>query len=219
MFTRLSAPARSGTDNWSGRYVTQNIYLQSIFIQPTISYKITEDISIGGGYIYATGHTDISRAIPVQGAGGTDGKAELSGDAEGMGYNVGISFKASERLHFGISYRSRVDMHVESGDAKFTVPSAVSANFQNTSFDATLPLPEVLSVGVAWKPIERLTLQADFNLTGWKAYDSLAFNYGAPVNGSRPHLRRPPLRKPPRFPPRYALSGYQQPCADGRWRL
>ncbi len=179
-------PFGSGTkweDNWSGRYVTQNIYLQAIFVQPTISYKINEDISIGGGYVYAFGHTDISRALPVQGAGGTDGKAELSGDAKGMGYNVGISFKASERLHFGISYRSRVDMHVESGDAKFTVPSSVSTNFQNTSFDATLPLPEVLSVGVAWKPLERLTLQADFNLTGWKAYDSLAFNYGTPVNG------------------------------------
>lgn len=182
-------PFGSGTkwdDNWTGRYVTQSIYLQTIFVQPTISYRINDAISIGGGYVWATGHTDIARAIPVQNVGGgADGKAELSGDAKGMGYNVGVSFKASDRLHFGISYRSRVDMHVKDGEAKFSsVPSTVAANFPNTSFDATLPLPEVLSVGAAWKPTEHLTIQADVNLTGWKAFDSLAFNYGQPVNGS-----------------------------------
>ena len=141
-------------------------------------------MSVGAGYVYAFGDVRLARAIPVQNASGQDGKAELSGDAKGMGYNVGISLKAGERLHFGITYRSRVDMHVESGDAKFTVPSAVAATFPNTSFDATLPLPEVFSVGAGWKPLERLTLQLDFNLTGWKAYDSLAFNYGQAVNGS-----------------------------------
>lgn len=180
-------PFGSGThwnDNWSGRYVIQNIELQAIFIQPTISYQINDAVSIGAGYVYARGNVKLERAIPVQGAGGADGKASLNGDADGMGYNVGISLKASDRLHFGITYRSRVDMHVEDGDATFTVPSAVGSAFPNTSFDATLPLPEVLSVGVGWRPLEKLTVQADFNLTGWKAYDSLAFNYGQAVNGN-----------------------------------
>jgi long-chain fatty acid transport protein len=180
-------PFGSGTkwdDNWTGRFVTQNIFLQTIFIQPTISYRINDQISIGGGYIYATGNVKLAKAIPVQFSNGMDGKAELSGDAKGMGYNVGISFKASENLYFGVTYRSRVDMHAENGTATFTVPSAVASSFPNTSFDATLPLPEVLSVGLAWKPMEHLTLQADINLTGWKAYDSLAFNYGQAVNGA-----------------------------------
>lgn len=179
-------PFGSGTtwdDNWTGRFVTQNIYLQTIFIQPTISYQINDQISIGGGYIYATGNVKLAKGIPVQSATG-EGKAELSGDANGMGYNVGVSFKATENVHFGISYRSRVDMHAKSGTATFTVPSSLASNFPNTSFDATLPLPEVLSVGFAWKPLEHLTVQADLNLTGWKAYDSLAFNYGQAVNGS-----------------------------------
>jgi long-chain fatty acid transport protein len=75
-------------------------------------------------------------------------------------------------------------MHAESGSATFTVPSTLATSFPNASFDATLPLPEVLSVGFAWKPLERLTLQADFNLTGWKAYDTLSFNYDKSINGS-----------------------------------
>jgi long-chain fatty acid transport protein len=182
-------------DNWSGRYVTQSIYLQSIFVQPTVSYKINDALSIGAGYVYAFGHVELARALPVPpGQSGAplssgqiimrpDGRVELDGKANGMGYNLGVSLKASEKLHFGISYRSRVDMHVKNGEAKFDVASSVRSNFPNTSFDATLPLPEVFSVGMAWKPLPKFTVQVDFNLTGWKAYDSLAFNYGQAVNG------------------------------------
>ncbi len=182
-------PFGSGTtwdDNWTGRYVTQSIYLQSIFIQPTISYRISDGVSVGAGIIFATGHTDITTALPVQNSLGQDGHAELKGKASGMGYNIGISLQATEQLHFGISYRSRVDMRVKDGDATFSnLPVAVAGSFPNTSFDATLPLPEVLSVGAAWKPLKRFTVQLDFNLVGWKAYDSLAFNYADAVNGSK----------------------------------
>jgi len=174
----------SWEDSWTGRHIIQNISLQVVFVQPTVSYKINEAVSIGAGYVYAFGNVKLQRAIPLQNMSGQDGQAELKGNAKGMGYNLGISLKASERLHFGISYRSRVDMRVKDGDANFTVPASVASTFPNTSFDATLPLPEVLSVGVGFKPLEHLTLQADFNLTGWKAYDSLSFNYGKAVNGT-----------------------------------
>jgi long-chain fatty acid transport protein len=174
----------SWADNWSGRYVIQNIELQSFFFQPTVSYRFNDAVSIGAGFVYAYGNVEVARALPIQYTSGLDGQAELDGNATGMGYNVGISLKAGEDWHFGISYRSRVDMHVKDGDATFTVPASAAPNFQNTSFDATLPLPEVLSIGVGWKAMEHLTLQADFNLVGWNAYDSLAFNYDKPVNGS-----------------------------------
>lgn len=180
-------PFGSGTfwkDDWTGRYIIQNIELQTIFIQPTVSYKVSDMVSIGLGYVFATGNVDLSRAIPLQNTAGADGQAHLDGSAKGMGYNVGVQIKASDKLNFGITYRSRVDMHVEEGDATFTVPGSVASNFQNTKFDATLPCPEVLSLGIGWKALERLTLQFDVNLTGWKAYDSLAFNYSTPVNGS-----------------------------------
>lgn len=180
-------PFGSGTfwnDNWTGRYIIQNIELQTIFIQPTVSYRITDMLSVGLGYVYATGGVDLARAIPLQNTAGADGQAKLSGNATGMGYNIGVQIKASDHLNFGINYRSRVDMHVEDGDANFTVPASVASNFQNTKFDATLPCPQVLSLGVGWKAMENLTLQFDVNLTGWKAYDSLAFNYSTPVNGS-----------------------------------
>lgn len=164
-------------DEWTGRYVTQDIGLQSVFIQPTVSYRISDMVSIGGGFIYAIGSFHTSRAIPAQNASGADGKGELKGNASGMGYNIGIQLKANDQLNFGISYRSKVKMEVDAGDATFTVPASLATRFPATTFKAELPLPEVLSVGMSYKPLEKLTLQLDFNLTGWKTYRELKFDY------------------------------------------
>ena len=164
-------------DNWQGRYITQNISLQSVFVQPTVSYRVSDIVSIGAGFVYALGDVRLSRALPYADADGRDGKAELEGTAHGTGFNVGINLKATERLYFGVSYRSKVYMDVRDGDATFTVPTALQSRFPTTQFKASLPLPEVLSVGMAYKPTDKLTLQADFNLTGWNAYKELAFDF------------------------------------------
>lgn len=176
----INTPYGSGTkweDDWSGRYVSQEIELRVFFAQPTVSYRISENLSIGAGFIYAFGDVSLSRAIPLQNQNGADGQAVLDGNAHGYGYNIGLSIKANDRLHFGLSYRSKVDMDVEEGNANFKVPASVASNFPNTTFEARLPLPSVLSVGAAYKPYEKLTVQLDFNLTGWKAYDTLGFDY------------------------------------------
>ncbi|XZF12853.1 OmpP1/FadL family transporter [Chitinophagaceae bacterium MMS25-I14] len=165
-------------ENWAGRYINQSIYLQSIFFQPTVSYRISDIVSIGGGFIYAIGKVDLKQALPTQDASGADGQAELKGNAHGTGYNLGIHLKANDNLQFGVTYRSQVKMKVTSGDATFNVPSSLSGEFPaGTTFSTSLPLPEVLSVGVGYRICKHLTLTADFNLVGWKAYDTLRFDY------------------------------------------
>ena len=101
-------------DNWRGRYVIQDIQLQSIFFQPTASYRVNDVISIGAGFIFATGNIKIQKAVPLQTAG-QDGSVELKGDAMGYGYNVGVHMKATDWLQFGVSYRSGVKMKVKEG--------------------------------------------------------------------------------------------------------
>lgn len=185
----INTPYGSGVkwdDNWTGRFSSQNIYLQAIYVQPTFAFKVNDYISLGGGFIYSFGHVKLEKAIPLNTMTGEEGQASLKGKANGMGYNLGVSIKANEKWSFGVSYRSRVDMRVREGDVTFNnIPSAAAAQFPTgTNFDATLPLPEVLSVGASFKPIPKLTIQADFNLTGWKAYDTLSFNYTKAVAGS-----------------------------------
>lgn len=164
-------------DGWMGRYALTRLQLQAIFFQPTVSYKITDKFGIGAGFVYANGKVNLQKDLPITDANGTQGHAELSGKANGFGFNAGIHYKPVDQLAIGLTYRSQVNMEVKSGDATFTVPSSAAANFPNGKFKATLPLPQVLTLGFAYTPVEKLTIAADINYVGWKAYDTLAFDY------------------------------------------
>lgn len=164
-------------NSWTGRYVVETISLKSFFIQPTVSYAINDMISVGAGFVYAIGTVDIDKAIPIQDINGNDGQAKLKGNAHGAGFNLGVQIKATEDLQFGISYRSKVGMKVNDGDATFSVPQSVASNFPNTTFTSKLPLPEILTVGVGYKFTSDLMVQADVVFAGWKTYDSLSFDF------------------------------------------
>ena len=164
-------------DKWRGRYIAQRTYLQTIFIQPTFSYQISDEISAGVGLIFATGRVEMSRAIPITDHNNNDSKVELEGNARGFGFNAGLHIRASDELQLGITFRSQVDMKANRGYASFTVPQSLQTSFQYTPFSATLPLPMVASIGAGYAVNENLTLQADLNYVGWGRYDSLIIDY------------------------------------------
>lgn len=164
-------------DAWTGRFTLTKLQLKSIFFQPTISYKLNDKIGIGAGFVYSTGNVNLQKDIPVQDADGTYGHAELNGKASGFGYNVGLFVQATEKLNIGLSYRSQVNMEVAEGTATFTVPSSLSTNFPSGTFSSALPLPQVATLGLAYKLNEKLAIALDVNYVGWKAYDTLAFDY------------------------------------------
>jgi long-chain fatty acid transport protein len=164
-------------DAWTGRFALTKLQLKSIFIQPTVSYKLNDKIGIGAGFVYTIGNVNLQKDIPVQDVDGTYGHAELDGKASGFGYNVGLFVQATEKLNIGLSYRSKVNMEVAEGTATFTVPSSLTANFPSGTFSSALPLPQVATLGLAYKLNEKLEFALDVNYVGWKAYDTLAFDY------------------------------------------
>jgi long-chain fatty acid transport protein len=184
----IYTPFGSGTkwdEDWMGRYITTNIKLQSIFLQPTASVYVNEWLSVGAGFIYAFGNVQINKNIPLQNMNSLDSKADLKGDAQGVGFNVGVQLTPGDKWEFGITYRSRVNMKVRNGDALFTAPASLQSSFPVNSFKSTLPLPEVISVGAGYHVNDRLTLQADLQLVGWKAYDSLVIDFAENTNTVR----------------------------------
>jgi long-chain fatty acid transport protein len=164
-------------DGWIGRFALTRLELKAIFFQPTLSYKVNKYLGIGAGFVYAIGSVNLQKDIPVIDANGTYGKAELSGKAKGYGFNVGIFIQATEKCRVGLDYRSQVDMDIKLGTATFTVPSGLAANFPSGSFTSSLPLPKVISLGLAYKLSPKLEITSDVNFAGWKAYDTLAFDY------------------------------------------
>lgn len=164
-------------DAWIGRFALTKLSLKSIYFQPTVSYKINEHFGIGAGFIVSSGAVDLQKDIPVQDADGTFGHAELTGKALGFGYNVGVNAKIDNHFSLGLTYRSKVSMKVKEGEATFTVPESLSANFPSGAFTSSLPLPSVLTLGASYDSEKRWQAVLDINYVGWKAYDTLAFDY------------------------------------------
>lgn len=165
-------------EGWAGRFALTRLSLSSIFIQPTFSYRINDNFGIGGGFVASVGSVNLQRDLPLQFGDASYARATLSGGAFGMGYNIGLQYNASNK-HFsmGLNYRSQINMRVNEGKADFNVPSGVSANFPSGSFTSSLPLPSVITMGLANKFNEKLTVVLDVNYVGWSAYDTLAFDY------------------------------------------
>ena len=174
-------------EDWKGYSVLQELSLQAICFQPTISYKISK-IGFGAGFVYSMGSVDLKKGIGSLATANGYSSAQLKGDAMGFGYNVGVYVDATSHLTLGASYRSRIDMKVDGGTATFNVPPSAVAlgRFPSggTKFDATLPLPATLSLGIGFKPNEKLTIAVDYNRVFWSAYDSLKFEYEQAVNGA-----------------------------------
>lgn len=164
-------------EGWVGRFALTRLALKAIFVQPTVSFRITDKIGIGAGFVYSYGTVNLRKDLPLQGQNGDYGTVELAGTGHGFGYNVGLYFEPTDYLSFGLTYRSQVDMDITGGTATFNVPASVDEKFPSGAFVSSLPLPQVATLGIGFKPTDKLSLALDVNYVGWNAYDTLAFDY------------------------------------------
>lgn len=163
--------------DWPGRYELSHLSLRAIFIQPTLSFKLTDQFSVGGGFIYNIGSVDLGRSLPAFHPDGRPATANLKGNGSGTGYNVGIHYNLEDQFALSVSYRSKVITRLEDGDAMFDVPQTLSANFPNTKFSSELPLPSSLNVGLAFPLSEKVDMAIDGSVLNYSIYKQLAFEY------------------------------------------
>ena len=162
---------------WEGRFALSEITLRAVYVQPTVSYALTPQLSVGAGLmILAAGSVNLQRAIALPSA---EGSIELDGQTKtGFGVNAGIFFKPSDKLSVGLSYRSKIDATVEDGNVTVVNPiAALQSRFVGNKFRAVLPLPATFNVGIGLMPTEKLTIGLDVNLTKWSAYRALRFDF------------------------------------------
>ena len=76
-------------------------------------------------------------------------------------------------------------MKVKSGEASVDYANEIARGIledklniiHSANFAASMPCPYVLTLGASWKPVEKLTLAFDAQLTGWKTYKSLNIDF------------------------------------------
>ncbi|MFC7667922.1 OmpP1/FadL family transporter [Hymenobacter humi] len=203
-------------NTWEGRSVIQESQLNTVFVQPTVGFKLNDNFNAGVGLVYAFGKYSQRRALGQY--DGTSAQAQLNSSGSGLGLNVGLYGRTGDNLAFGISYRSGVKLKMNNGKATTTnIPERDAAVFPLTSdYKTEFNLPSTLAVGIADRITEKLVLTFDFTLSGWSTMDSLKLEV-AP-SGSAPQRRVTTAR---RYEDALAFrvgAEYHQPQADrGGW--
>lgn len=159
--------------------------LTSVSVQPTVSYKISDRLGIGAGFIYTYGHVNIRRTLPIQFQNGEFSDTQLKADgAYGFGVNAGLFYKVSDKVALALQYRSGIKMKADKGDANFNVPPTLEDNFPSQKFRAELPLPSIYGIGASYSPNDEWVINAEAFLSDWHNYDEITIHYkDAPVNG------------------------------------
>ncbi len=187
----ISAPWGLETEydeGWVGRYHALKTELKTIDINPSIAVKLTEKIAIGAGVSAQYADAELSNAIDFGTIAGVapgmlDGRGTVKGDDWSYGYNVGLMVTPTPKTRLGLHYRSKIE-HTLEGDARFRVPAPampIQARglFVDTTGEADLNLPDVLSAGVYQQVGNKLALRADIAWTGWSEFDELRVEYGS----------------------------------------
>ncbi len=164
-------------ENWVGSQLAVETEIRTFFFSGVIAYKISDQLSIGAGPVFAYGDVIISKQNSL---GQFQGNAflELSGDATAFGYAAGILYKPSEMFSFGLSYRSQVKFEFD-GTAELTAPKVLLENGQIPYGPVSAPMttPENITLGIAYFPTDNITVTGDFQYIGWDSYDKLAVTF------------------------------------------
>lgn len=199
-------------DNWVGATMLQEVSLKAFSIQPTVSYKIGDIVSIGAGLMIdfgsfsqnkgltAPGQFDALGALagqlsplvpslaPLPGAiqsfaGQTPVGIAIDGSSKvAYGVNLGVMVNVSPKVTLGVTYRSKVKLSVEGGDAELayandnakTVINTI-ANFDLQGLAGSLP-PEV----AAQIPVDVLK-QTQTQLKTMGMLDGATFDASMPI--------------------------------------
>jgi len=174
-------------DDWAGSHLVNNIDLKAIFVQPTVALKVNDILSVGAGFIYGNGSVKFNRNRDRSLVNVNGDRANINIEEKGIaayGYSFGIIIKPIDHLNIGFNYRSKLIMEVEGGEATFqNFPSSVAP--ANTTFDAKLPMPAEITLGLSYQYKEKLTFAFDYNLTQWSEYEALTIdlkNVGTSTN-------------------------------------
>jgi long-chain fatty acid transport protein len=164
---------------WAGRYLTTYSKLQTYNLNPVISVKVLNNLSLAAGVDFLWSRVKLKRKVQVLGGRFPDGELELNGDGHGTGYNFGLLYEPLSGVKLGVSYRSQIAV-THSGDLTTTLPAPFPPSTIQGS--AGIVYPASLTMGIAYSRLKPFTFEFDTTWTGWSSYSKLKVNLDQPQN-------------------------------------
>ncbi|MGD9182088.1 MAG: outer membrane protein transport protein [Desulfobacterales bacterium] len=157
-------------DDWTGRYLNTDVTLITVTLNPTLAYRVTDWLSIGGGpqIMYANLEMKL-KAPPPNGTG----EVKIDGDDIAFGYDVGALIELSEKTRLGIIYQSEIEPEF-SGDVKFS-GGAVNAD---AGTDTKITLARFIRASIYHELNNQWALLGSVGWEDWSAFKNINISTG-----------------------------------------
>ena len=156
--------------------------LQVIEINPTVSYMITESLSVAAGFRIIQSEGIVKSTSVVS--------RDMSGSSFDYGYNLALAYKPTNSLELALTYRSNVDLTQE-GTAKLYDTSSSTVAAYDGGATVSVPLPALLNVALAYTFQSDTTVELVYERNFWSSYKTLDFGYAGPIGNLKPYFDDP----------------------------
>ncbi|MCZ7566655.1 MAG: outer membrane protein transport protein [Burkholderiales bacterium] len=126
---------------WVGHLHAIRSEITTLNINPTVSFKVNNMLSLGAGLSYQRLEAELTNAANA--AGTIVGKVD--GDDWAWGWNIGALIAVTPATRIGLTYRSSIKYTVE-GDLTFNSPALAALQ---SSVEADVKLPQVFGISVS----------------------------------------------------------------------
>lgn len=151
------------TSTWVGRAHAIKSKIETINLNPSLSYRLNDSISLGAGLNYQR-----IRGILTSNVDPTPSISTLSGSDGAWGYNLGALISVVPQTRIGLAYRSGIKYDIR-GQASLTAPLAALSGPASLS----LKMPASFSAGMFHQIDNEWDVMADAAWTGWGTFKEL----------------------------------------------
>ena len=170
VFTRFGL-GNQYPSGWPGAANLQDVYLQTLSVNPNIAFKVTDNLSLAFGIEAMIARMKMHKL--------TNGfyHEMRANNACGVGFNVAAHYKFNEQWAAGLSYRSAIN-HKVSGTSSFDGYSMF-----DSSLKADFRLPDHIAAGITYKPRKDLSFEVGAVYTVWSKFRNFNVHFSNPLLG------------------------------------
>ena len=187
-----------GGTEWAGRFISHNAVIQSLDLNPVLSWRVAPAVAIAGGAVYRLSRVQLERDAaqinPFTQSVADVARVKLNSsiwDSHGWGWNAGILIRPAPEFSIGASYRSKMTIDYDEGEATFTqIPTG------NAIFDAivasrlpqgvqrvttSIDFPASANFGIASTIAKNTTVAIEADWTQWSRFSALHIDFENPA--------------------------------------
>ena len=163
------------------RFLATTAKLSVLDFAPSVAYQLTEKLSLGASLNVYYSNVEWNRNVFLGGVL-PEAKSTFEGDGWGVGGTVGLLWKLNTQNSIGVVYRSPASIDYK-GTSNLE-SSVLSVGKSPASLEVSYP--QMVTVGYAYRPSEKLKLEADVEWVNWDALNTPKFRSPNPAYNNVP---------------------------------